>query len=79
MNNFQKYAIAAFTVLVMCLGAASGFTADAKKAPSAAAPAAAAPAAKTADNTVIDKGWAERCPDKTKDDRQEKLRSFFPS
>jgi invasion protein IalB len=56
MNPFQKFSIAVFTILVMSLGAVSSFAADNKK-----------PSAPITDNTIIDKGWALRCPDKNPD------------
>jgi invasion protein IalB len=59
MNNFQKCGITGFIVLVMSLGAVSSFAATGdQKTP-----------APVTGNTVIEKGWALRCPDKKTDQK----------
>ena len=78
MKKFNKYSIAACAIIIAGMGIASTFALGAKKATvdtstaaTAAAQPAAAPAnaaaAKTDDaNTVLDKGWTERCNSKEK-------------
>jgi invasion protein IalB len=63
MSKIQKASVAAFVVVIMGMGIVSTFATDNKQA----APAAkGAPSAAAADNTIVDKGWTVRCPDKAK-------------
>ena len=79
MNNFKKYGIITFTVLIMGIGAASTFAKADKKSPPAAPPASTAPAAAADANPVVDRGWAVRCnkPEKGQKEQKQKDCEIF--
>lgn len=76
MSKVLKAGIAAFVAVIMGMGVVSTFATDNKQAAPAPAATSSTKGAPAADNTIIDKGWTVRCPDKTKTTDKKKCEIF---